>query len=538
MTKHTLTDDDLIEILRLKEQDGLTQTIIAKMYGLTQGNINHFLNGKTHLDFWERHNDKPIAGGTTASPASKIRKLEGKRFFITSAQNNTHAFKLGLRSVERFCEETGSQLIIGSFHYAKNGFQNKTKEDKDAWFDPELTKYIINEPCQLAEGLIYCGDLNVLPTGVAPLTRFQNYHGLNSLIMPHAKQQMLSGATPRDDDAKLMYTTGAITQKNYIQKTAGQIAEWNHIFGGLIVEVDDDGDWFVRQVNMESDTGNFYDLTDYYTPKSVQRDCRALAINWGDLHVAKLSGHIQDACWGSMRNSMQGILDPDYTFLHDVHDHNSRNHHNIKDCYEMFKRFTKKKESVRDEVKRTVELIEDMQWCSDADIVVVESNHDKALERWLKEQDYKKDPVNAVFFLQMQLAAYENIAKGVSHHTFEYACTLVNDGPLNAKFLRTDESFRLMGIEFGQHGHNGTGGARGSIASFVKQGVKFNVGHAHGAAIKDGVFQAGVCMKPADSGYATGGSNWSVSHIVTYHNGKRAIITMKQKKNGEWRFKA
>ena len=537
MPKVELTECDLIEIIRLRDQDKLTQSSIAKIFGVTQGNISHFLAKKTHTEFWEAHERKPIASGKLDKPRDNLRILEGKRFFITSAQNNTHAFKDGLRAIKRYCKEVDAQLIVGRYTYNKNGFQNGTNQD-DLWFDREVRDHIINEPCQLAEGLIFCGNINSLPTVQNPLNRFQNYYGLDSIIIPHAKQQMLSGSTPMHDDAKLMYTTGTVTQKNYIQKTPGQIAEWNHIFGGLIVEIDGDGDWFVRQVNIESDTGNFYDLTNYYTPTITQTDCRVLAINWGDLHVAKLNGYIQDACWGSIQHSLQGILDPDYVFLHDVHDHNSRNHHNIKDCYEMFRRFTNKKESVKDEVQKTVDVITDMQWCSDTNIVVVESNHDKALERWLKEQDYKRDPVNAVFFLQMQLAMYESIEEGVQHHTFEYACALVNDGPLNAQFLRTDESFRLKGVEFGQHGDKGSGGARGSIASFVKQGVKFNVGHSHGAAIKDGVFQAGVCMKPCDSGYVSGGCNWSLSHIITYHNSKRTIITMKQKANGEWRFRA
>lgn len=99
------------------------------------------------------------------------------------------------------------------------------------------------------------------------------------------------------------------------------------------------------------------------------------------------------------------------------------------------------------------------------------------------------------------------------------------------KFLRTDESFVVKGIECGQHGHNGAGGSRGNIQQFRRQGVKFNIGHSHAAGIKDGVYQAGVSGK-LDMGYNVGGSAWSHSHIITYQNGKRAIITLK---NGKWR---
>jgi hypothetical protein len=99
-------------------------------------------------------------------------------------------------------------------------------------------------------------------------------------------------------------------------------------------------------------------------------------------------------------------------------------------------------------------------------------------------------------------------------------------------FLREDESFRLFDIEFGIHGHLGANGARGSLNTFRKMGPKANVGHAHSAAILDGIYQAGVSGN-LDMGYNRGLSSWSHSHIVTYANGKRAIITMS---DGEWRL--
>lgn len=115
---------------------------------------------------------------------------------------------------------------------------------------------------------------------------------------------------------------------------------------------------------------------------------------------------------------------------------------------------------------------------------------------------------------------------------FSHACRSVNEDMENVTFLSEDESHLICGdIECGQHGHNGNNGARGSIIAFQKQGKRFNVGHAHSATIKDGVYVAGVSGK-LDMGYNVGGSSWSNSHIVTYSNGKRTIITLK---NGKWR---
>ena len=79
-----------------------------------------------------------------------------------------------------------------------------------------------------------------------------NYTGDQSAIIPHAKLELESVPTHKEDETKLMYTTGAVTMRNYIQQKAGQKAEWHHAYSALVVEVDDDGDWFVRQINAES----------------------------------------------------------------------------------------------------------------------------------------------------------------------------------------------------------------------------------------------------------------------------------------------
>jgi hypothetical protein len=117
---------------------------------------------------------------------------------------------------------------------------------------------------------------------------------------------------------------------------------------------------------------------------------------------------------------------------------------------------------------------------------------------------------------------------------FEHACKTRNKNLKDVIFLSEDESFTICGdIECGSHGHNGNNGARGSTRAFQKQGKRFNIGHQHSAGIKDGVYVAGVSGK-LDMGYNVGGSSWTHSHIVTYKNGKRAIITLK---NGKWRVR-
>lgn len=522
------THDELVEIIRLKLQDHAGSRRIAKMYGRGKTTINDFLSRKTYKQFWEEYDKRPVAGGVVAPPESKRGEFSGTRFVFTSAQNNTYIHDKFLKSLEQYCIHNNSQLVVGTFHYNKSGFQNGV--DKEIWYDPKIREYICDDPMKIADKLVWCGELNILPTAKTPLSGLYNYTADNSAIVPHAKVQLESVPTPKFDDPKLMYTTGAVTQMNYVQMKAGQIAEWHHIFGALAVEIDEDGEWFVRQLIAESDTGEFYDLGERYTPSGVSCNNRIEAINYGDIHAAKLDYVVAETSWRAP-NSILDTLRPKYQFIHDVLDQQARNHHNIRDPHFMFKMFNNQTESVKDEVVLTANVIKETVR-DFSQTVVVESNHDLALTKWLKEQDYRYDPVNAVFFLEMQLASYKVIETGGALAAFEYACKNYCDGLEGVRFLGTDESFRIgTGIECGSHGHNGNNGSRGSMQTYLKLGIKHNLGHVHGAAIRDGVYYAGVSGE-LDMGYNMGGGSWNHSHIVTYQNSKRAIITLK---NGKWR---
>lgn len=528
-SEEVLVIDQLVEMIRLHDQDNVSFKNLSKMFGISRPAVKRFFSKKTYKEFWESYNEKGIAAGETKDPTHKRKILSGKKYVITSAQNNTFVHDKFLKSLLQYCDKNNAELLVSTFHYNKNGFQNGS--DKEIWFDPKIREYIIDESCLIGKDLVFSAELNILPTAVNPLSGLQNYTNKLSAIVPHTKLQLESLPTPKNEPAKLMHTTGTVTQRNYVQMKAGQKAEHNHVFGALVVEVDKDDDWFVRQLVAESDTGCFYDLDKYYTPKGCIQDLPVEAINWGDIHAAKLDTLVAEASWGDSEGSMVSCLRPKYLFLHDIFDHKFRNHHSIKDPYFLFKMFVDGTESVESEVLLTTKVIESMiDKCEE--VVVVSSNHDLALERWLKEQNYKTDPVNALFFLQMQYLNYKSMEQGVELETFKTACNLVNPKTEDVTFLKEDESFVICeDIECGQHSHLGNNGGRGSVRAFQMQGGRFNIGHSHSANIKDGVYQAGVSGK-MDMGYNKGGSSWSHSHIVTYKNGKRCIVTLK---DGKWR---
>lgn len=543
--------DDLVEILRLSKQENYKSRKIASIYGCSKSTINYFLKRKTYLDFWEEYTKKPIAGGNVIPKLSVRQNIstltKKKTYLFTSAQNNTYIHDKFWKSLMKCADYYDAEIIISTFTYNKSGFQNLTKQSDDIWYDPKIRDYICNDSLQVCDDLVFCGELNILPTAVNPTSGFSNYTNDSSCIIPHPKMVLEPIETSKHKEPKHIYTTCAVTQSNYIEKTAGQKATEHHIYGALLVEVNEYGDWFARQLHAESSTGEFYDLTNKFTPNGVSTGHRVLGINWGDVHVEKLDriagavsfgvsleteGHLphQVQC-----DNMLDDLKPEYSIYNDIIDFKVRNHHNRHDPLFKIKMFNDDTEEVKFGLQQCAKLLEltSRPWCQQ---VVVNSNHDAALKKWCLEADWKHDPVNAEFLLSCQLALVKaTLRKDNDYCIFESYIKSINHNTQGVNFLRLDESFMLgditYGIECGYHSHTGLNGARGSINSYKRAGLRYNIGHGHCARILNGVFMAGVIGKK-DMGYNIGLSGWSHSNIITYPNTKRAIVTIK---NGEYK---
>lgn len=480
--------------------------------------------------------DRPLVAGQAHATSRDTRLPPDKgvkRYILTAAQNNTKIWQPFWRNLMAAVDYYDAELLIASFTYNQNAFGrmsvkrgSEKQRETELVYAEEVRGFLdaSDTDIEVAPGLVWCGRLNILPTAVRPLTGFETYTGTASSIIPHAKIAMRSVPQAKDTGAKFLYSTGTVTQQNYIQKTAGQRAEFHHAYGALLIEVEPDGTWYARQLNADR-TGRFYDVDACFDKGHVTEGHRVEGISWGDIHVDSIDDHVAHLAWGEQPESMINELNPRYQFFHDLLDFRSRNHHDIDNPHEMFRRFVESRDNVRDECQRVATFLASAGRDS-CQSVVVSSNHDNALGRWLRTANYKRDPVNAVFFLKMQAAAYEAMAtNNGDFHLVEHAMRFLGCDEA-VKFLRTDESFLLCkAIENGMHGHLGSNGMRGTPAQLAKLGMKANTGHTHSAGIYDGLYVAGLCGK-LDQGYNPGPSSWSHSQIVTYQNGKRAIYTM------------
>lgn len=482
-----------------------------------------------------------VAGGqveSTAIPKLPLPKKGWRAFYMfSSLQNNTHLHPAwpNVMALLDFLQEqpqSTAQLFLGTFTYDKNAYGHGSVKNgtegvqNDVWYDPMALEYIWDTDLEVAPGLVWCGSKNILPTVKRPLSGKHDLNGRKSNIIPHAKKQLESVASMPDEPVKFNIATGTLTQKNYIQKNAGQEAERLHSYSLLLVEVDDQGNWYPRHITIGADDAILDIGPAPYTGIRVQagqvqiKEEGVLAgIYWGDFHAAEQERWAYDLAFGP-----GGALDklrPKHQFVGDYYSMRSRGHHDMKDFLTTYKKHIHGEETVEDEVQLTYDRLAGIcrPWCKS---VGVPDNHSRHLDRWVNEADHRKDPINAKYWSLLLYQTLDAVDRGVDDFKLtEWAIRQKGDLPGFA-FLEEDGSYVVAGVENGLHGDLSPNGARGSTAGLTKLARPVNKGHDHIACIMDDVFSAGAFARRFP--YMKGPSSHSITHIMTYDNGERALL--------------
>ena len=516
MGNPALTREEMAEALDLYEKLG-TEPAVAQSLGISRGAASNRIRRArlAHLNAGELD-------------ATGVGTVSGTRFILTSAQNETAVFKPFWRNLLAYADHIGAQILVSRFRYnvsKQQAKQSKTDDVASAGdsYAKELALYFRDERLQLADGLIWAGDMNIMPTAVDPLSGLDSFMGLSSCIFPHAKIALKSIATAMSDPVKKNYTTGAVTLSNYIKRKEGQKAEFHHAYGALIVEVDGDGDFFVRQLNANGQ-GTFCDL-DIEVKRGKIGKATVAAFSAGDVHARNIDPIVKKATWG--KGGLVDTLRPQNQFLGDVLDFDSRSHHNS--LFDSYRLHCNGGDSVEGEIQETFDCLSDLTrpWCKTH---IKKGNHDEHLERWLRESNFKTDLTNAPFYLEAMAARLRAIREGDDKFDI-LEWSLARVGSLGVAFIPRNTVVEVAGIDNGSHGDAGPNGSRGSVRNLAKTGRKNNIEHSHSAHIFDGTYQCGTSTR-LDLDYLNGPSSWSHTHTITHTTGKRQMVEVK---NGKWR---
>lgn len=477
-------------------------------------------------------------------PAPLIFKpMDRTRYFIlTAAQDGTEIHDQFWQSLQVYADWLEDcEILISGFTYAKKLFENHDERAEDVFFHHDIDEFIIHNQVFIGDKLVFCGEMNTLPTAVRPLSGFQTYTREKWGVFPHVKVQLESVPTMKNELTKQIMTTGAVTLPNYIRKKAGIKAEFDHIIGATLVALNPDGSFWCRQIQATSaEDGSFYDLDRYVTPEGVTEGHRVAGITYGDVHIEKVDPAVAFATWGydtelrtgwALDTSVKGFLRPEFEFFHDICDFSTRNHHNIGDHHFILKSYLTGKDKVEDDLALVADFLSGVM-TDDTISVVVQSNHDNAYAKWVKtgiKSGVQRDPANYPFWLKSELMYCEYLAAGnpeppIFEVMVRHMMRERNGAPADdIIFHPEDTTFKVKGIECGMHGHLGANGARATPTAFERMGSKSNTGHVHSPGITSGNYRSGVCA--LEMGYNKGLSSWCITHTVIYPNGRRTLIT-------------
>lgn len=452
---------------------------------------------------------------------SKEFNKEKKRFIITWAQNDTPVHEKFISNIEKYAEFIDADIHVIAGRY-KNPTSVFTDKKYDTW-EPRIEKYLDANRHNVHKYVSIMSDVKIQPTANDPMTGLQGMSGVNSCVFGSPKVQMemipvLEGHLP-----KMMVTTGACTISNYTDSKSGKKGEFHHTLGFVVIEIKDESVFFLRQVTA-TDDGDFTDLyhrTVYDSKKDESKIVRIEkieAIVLGDLHYGKHDQVVIDSTFDLMAK-----ISPNHVVLHDVFDGDSINHHEIKDPFAQYEKEINGRNSLKREIDALLKGLEDFQ---DYNVVIVRSNHDDFIDRWLKDTDWRKTvtPKNSLEYMQFASALLTGEAdKGIIPY-------VINKRFPEFKALGREESYVVKGWELGQHGDIGSGGSRGSLAQFRKLNTKIIVAHYHAPGRKDGALSVGTTTH-LRIGYNKGASAWLQSHVIIHEDAKAQHINFI---NGEY----
>ena len=497
---------------------------------VTKDSVSHHFGSLSALDAAARELkpnnffDISIESIYTPKALAKLQETVAgsKRFVVATAVAGCKIHEGFYASIKNYCKLNNAQLLIlVSADPASNSGA------KWGTIDARLqNEVVVLEDTKLNNNL-FMSTIKLSAKHIDPITGLGRIGQRNgTFIYASPKQRLKAVAVGHNKLPHFLMTTGAITVANYSteiymsQRTA-YIAENDHVVGALVIEIEDEENFHFRQIQA-NDSGCFPDLGVLYTPKTsktIQPDAFVL----GDWH----SGETDPTA----KKSWEEVcleLKPKTIVLHDTFDGRSISHHEEKDVVVKSQRADRGEHSLKSELKTMAEDLEYLLKLA-SKLVIVKSNHDVFLERYLRDGKYVKDPVNHKLSLKLAyglLDGKDPLRAGVEMFLEESEANKI-------KWLAMDEDYKIAGIQLGAHGHAGPNGSRGSLAGMEQSYGRCVVGHAHTPQILRDAWQVGTSSY-LKLPYVKGASSWLHTSCLVYPGGHRQLINSI---NGKWRLK-
>ena len=443
--------------------------------------------------------------------------------FYTWAQCETPVHAGFWRNMKEYARHLDADIhvMLGTYKHNNNPYAIEDVENK--WWASEVIPYDLTQAHEVTPDLTCRFDVRISPTATNPLSGLHLLSHHRSVIIGHPRYH--SHCLPAGNAVypKVQTTTGACTMANYSDTKVGLKAHENHIYGFVIVELDNDY-YHIRHVNARSRDGAFIDSARGLEVKSgkVGQAPPAQSLRLGDAHAME---QCETAIQASL--SMRDICRPERIIVDDIYSHSAAGHRLERDNYAQRIAKHNRQVTVYDELMQSIQL---MRRLGATDVMY--SNHHVMLDEWLANTDARHDPANLSVW--SKLLAYK--ATHPDTPAYEAWCTEVMyalgwDIPT---FWRRGQAC-VIGNVLNDHGHEGVNGTRGTANGWRKYGSKITTAHTHSPRAADGHYCAGHTSDPSQHHYAdVTKSGWLQANIMQDAYGKRQIINIIKDSNGKF----
>lgn len=449
-----------------------------------------------------------------------------KRFVITTAVSGCEVDGNFYESIKNYCKKNKAKLLI------------LIATDPAANVSRTIDKLLENESIVVEDtslnSNIFLSTIKLSAKHIDPITSLGRIgQRSGSFVYASPKQRLKLVPVSNMGVPHALMTTGAITKPNYktndyMSERTAYIAENDHVMGGIVVEVVDDKRYHFRQIQSDVKFGSFIDLGKEYWPNEV-KPAQPEAFVLGDWHSGETDLATKKA-WFEVAK----LLKPKSIVLHDAFNGMAINHHEKHSNILLAKRAMKSELNLAEEICYLADDLLEISELTDK-VVIVKSNHDEFLNRYLQEGIYVKDHHNhltGVTLARAMLEGHDPLSFAV-FCVYEDNKDILNKMKKKLVWLKRDDDYKVSGIQLAAHGDKGANGSKGNVRGMEHAYSSSVTGHSHTPEILRGAWSVGTSSYLRLS-YNSGPSSWLHSSCLVYKNGQRQLINAFE---GSWRLK-
>lgn len=442
------------------------------------------------------------------------RIKEYTKFIITTAVSNKKVNTNFLNSINTWCQNNNGLLLILPCADVAN-----RKASVEWQLDPSLKDCAVIYNDTFLNNNLMISDIKMSAKHINPMQGLKHLCQEKSVIIASPKQEMEFIPNSIRKMAHCIMTTGAITIGDYendafMSKRTSKLAQYDHITGGIVIELQNNKIFHFRQIQADKD-GAFIDLGIKYNPDGSTEEVFDSVMVCGDSHFGE-----EDRAVVQATKEMIEELNVSQLVMSDVITCDSISPWNKKKTVTCAIQSKDNKISLQEEAEHVANNIDEF-----ADlvkkIIIPYSNHHVFLDRYIEEGRYAFDKVNLRYVLDIVKAMIDGEELPV-RYMIEKQTGLKNKRKL--KWLSANEDCELYGFEVSQH-HLGANGAKGDLKTYRNAFKKSVSGHTHTARIYKSAISVGTNSK-LELNYNKGLSNWSNTNCIIYPNSTFQLINV------------